>query len=426
MRNPFESFLLSMLVDPRINDGTLVQNYDISHNELRNELLMTNELFPYDSETPPNTYQRSYGNLSYNVPVAGDGYSSKKEYMNGQYPSRSFAVPGDLYGHPVNYSAEYSSASLSPFLSDRYIPSFTKKAAINLISKLAMRNSENLFFERVESGSRNDWWTEKYFGKGSDGPFINVDYSDYYNKDVPGGFDLSLPELIIDSSQTSKVIPEHYDYFINKQAAQVLYRSLNFIQNPKRKYLTMMDVLNFTQQKVRLRAVGYRPIFKRFDPIWMAHYYTVGDYEVILQVNYKNREIENLNPERDPFRVSCSCPFWRWQGPEHWARRFLYLYSDPVGTASVPVIRDPMRRHGMCKHVYALFRTIINNYRSTKGYKENRGKGKPIVDLVTSLDTRKVPTITKKPTVKKIPKSDVTKELDKPFNTLTIPEKKKR
>lgn len=66
--------------------------------------------------------------------------------------------------------------------------------------------------------------------------------------------------------------------------------------------------------------------------------------------------------KRAPVQVSCSCPFWRWQGPEHWAVKNGYLYGDPRGTASVPVIRDPNELHWACKHVLAAFR-LARNYR---------------------------------------------------------------
>lgn len=55
-----------------------------------------------------------------------------------------------------------------------------------------------------------------------------------------------------------------------------------------------------------------------------------------------------------PVKVSCSCPYFRWQGPEHWAKTNGYLYGRPVGTASRPVIKDPKGKHWVCKHVYAI------------------------------------------------------------------------
>ncbi len=56
--------------------------------------------------------------------------------------------------------------------------------------------------------------------------------------------------------------------------------------------------------------------------------------------------------------VSCSCPFWRWQGPEHWAKNENYLYGKPRGTASVPVIKDPEATHRVCKHVLGVLKHV--------------------------------------------------------------------
>jgi hypothetical protein len=56
--------------------------------------------------------------------------------------------------------------------------------------------------------------------------------------------------------------------------------------------------------------------------------------------------------------VTCSCPAWRWQGPEHHSQREEYLLGDPRGTASVPVIRDPGNINRICKHMYAAVQFI--------------------------------------------------------------------
>lgn len=54
--------------------------------------------------------------------------------------------------------------------------------------------------------------------------------------------------------------------------------------------------------------------------------------------------------------MACSCPAWRWQGPEYHAKN--EVYQDPKtplqGTASTPNIRDPERIHKVCKHVAAV------------------------------------------------------------------------
>jgi hypothetical protein len=52
--------------------------------------------------------------------------------------------------------------------------------------------------------------------------------------------------------------------------------------------------------------------------------------------------------------IKCSCPAWRWQGPEHWSQEEEYLDGKPRGTASFPIIRDPSGVNRVCKHVAAV------------------------------------------------------------------------
>lgn len=56
--------------------------------------------------------------------------------------------------------------------------------------------------------------------------------------------------------------------------------------------------------------------------------------------------------------ITCSCPGWRWLGPEHHAKREDYIDGKPRGTASVPVIRDPEGINRVCKHVAAVLGTV--------------------------------------------------------------------
>ncbi len=52
--------------------------------------------------------------------------------------------------------------------------------------------------------------------------------------------------------------------------------------------------------------------------------------------------------------VTCSCPAWQWQGPEHHAKTEGYNDGKPRGTAATPAIRDPEGTHTVCKHVAAV------------------------------------------------------------------------
>ena len=53
-------------------------------------------------------------------------------------------------------------------------------------------------------------------------------------------------------------------------------------------------------------------------------------------------------------KVKCSCNAFRWLGPEHHAQGEAYLDGKPRGTASVPVIKDPLMHNRICKHIFAV------------------------------------------------------------------------
>lgn len=54
--------------------------------------------------------------------------------------------------------------------------------------------------------------------------------------------------------------------------------------------------------------------------------------------------------------TACSCPAWRWQGPEYHStsKNFQDPNTPLQGTASPPNIRDPQRINKVCKHVAAV------------------------------------------------------------------------
>jgi len=86
-------------------------------------------------------------------------------------------------------------------------------------------------------------------------------------------------------------------------------------------------------------------------------------------------------------RVSCSCPFWQWQGPEHWAKQGDYLYGSPRGLATRPDTKDHQGQHKACKHVLAVL-----GYVSARNWDlpELRGKTAGLQYLADTLDRGEV------------------------------------
>ena len=82
-------------------------------------------------------------------------------------------------------------------------------------------------------------------------------------------------------------------------------------------------------------------------------------YEVSIRA-LTDRSESSLVREAD-LLISCSCPFWRWQGPEYHARENDYLFGPPRGSASLPEVRDPQNHHYVCKHVSKVL-DLIESY----------------------------------------------------------------
>ena len=108
------------------------------------------------------------------------------------------------------------------------------------------------------------------------------------------------------------------------------------------------------QLKGRAQDVNYSR--KRLSPSGMSTWAASGSrgetYTIKIKPIRKDKRIKAFS--KIPIQVSCSCPYFRWQGPEHWAKKHGFLYGRQVGTASTPNIKDPDGRHWACKHVIAV------------------------------------------------------------------------
>jgi hypothetical protein len=146
---------------------------------------------------------------------------------------------------------------------------------------------------------------------------------------------------ITDNPGSAKVIPEGKG-FVNRQAYKIAD-----IES-----LCDSDLRGKAQQvKVRLRRVDSRAMSWTFEATGSK-----GPYQIKIKALPKRSDVKD--PKKVDVLVSCSCPFWQWQGPEHWATQHDYLYGRPRGTASRPEIKDANKEHGACKHVLAALHAI--------------------------------------------------------------------
>jgi hypothetical protein len=178
-------------------------------------------------------------------------------------------------------------------------------------------------------------------------PNVSEDYPDYNHdqQTKPPGHKLEIREMD-QAPGSAKVIPSGHD-FANKEAS---------IRVAKR----LAELLSETSTDVLQRASAIHPKGRRFDQKTGMYSFSVpgssgGDYVVRMKVSRRGNTTKLALMD---LKVSCSCDFWRWQGPEHWAKVEDYLYGTPRGTASRPNIKDPRSIHRVCKHVAACLNMI--------------------------------------------------------------------
>lgn len=116
------------------------------------------------------------------------------------------------------------------------------------------------------------------------------------------------------------------------------------------------EILNGLSPKVTSGARSVTPRLKRADPDRAIWTYEVpgskGDSYTVRVKGIPKGTQRSLT--KMDVRVSCTCPFFRYQGPEHWAKVEDYLYGKPAGTAARPDQKDPDGRNRVCKHVAAV------------------------------------------------------------------------
>ena len=197
-----------------------------------------------------------------------------------------------------------------------------------------------------------------------------------------GGLDYPVVTTMNPTDGSGKVLPMSYytDFANNTQALpdgrqdryldnnnfQVKQATAQFIRGlvraqfgvgvrgefgPTRVAMTMPELMKRVDKKIKARAKKRPPKLLRTDTKnWIWHWKS-GDHTVKVQA-FKRGNATNL--KKLNLRISCSCPFWRWWGPEHWATKSDYQKGALQGTAAYPKVRDPARWRPICKHAYAV------------------------------------------------------------------------
>lgn len=123
----------------------------------------------------------------------------------------------------------------------------------------------------------------------------------------------------------------------------------------------MADILQGLSPEVVARARGIVPKMKRSDVGNLVFLFAVPgskgeSYTVKVKGIPPGGPVKSLT--KMDLKVSCTCSFWEFQGPEHWAKVGDYLYGSPRGLATRPDVRDPQGEYRACKHVVAVLALV--------------------------------------------------------------------
>lgn len=159
-----------------------------------------------------------------------------------------------------------------------------------------------------------------------------------------------IPPKVYDNPGSAKVIPWNTpdNWMNNKGASRVAAR--------------IHEIVGRCGPDLMGRSKGLKAQLRRVDKKNAMWLFDVPGSKSAYRVRLKAVRKGNATSVGElDVKVSCSCPFWQWQGPEHHAKTSDYLYGSPRGTASRPTTKDPSGTNGACKHVLAVFNHITSN-----------------------------------------------------------------
>ena len=129
-----------------------------------------------------------------------------------------------------------------------------------------------------------------------------------------------------------------------------------------------IDNLVGLSSNMKSKANSYDPLLiRRRRNRWV---YKVGDYLVRIFVpklsirekkTITSKELKQKQKikDRDVY-VSCTCKYWKWNGPDFNANNQGYS-ERTFSNLESPDVRDPNRENLICKHVYAVLKHFNKN-----------------------------------------------------------------
>jgi len=190
---------------------------------------------------------------------------------------------------------------------------------------------------------KSDFYMERFDVPGQD-PTLRYDQatSPLRPRDENPAHKLNNISPVTDAPGSAKVIPSGKG-FVNKEAFRI------------------GEIESLCSPEIRQKAEGLNIRMRRVDAKnsrWLFDVQGSGPkpYQVKVKAVPKRKNI--TDPKKVDILVSCSCPYWQWQGPEYHAKFHKYLLGKPRGTAARPGVKDPTGNHGACKHVLSVLNTV--------------------------------------------------------------------
>ena len=193
---------------------------------------------------------------------------------------------------------------------------------------------------------------------------------------------MGVPAGVRAPSNQTENVPPASSRVIPDAMKETLREQLTYVRAQKQAAATIPEIMGNCGPMIHMRSQGLKYRRKRLSPSGMSTWIVTGStgdlYTVKLKPIQKDKRVKMV--VKMPIKVSCSCPFFRWQGPEHWAKVNDFLYGKPQGTASFPIIRDPKSKHWVCKHVLAVLRLAQKWRRASEGGWSYEGPLEPMAD----------------------------------------------
>lgn len=131
-----------------------------------------------------------------------------------------------------------------------------------------------------------------------------------------------------------------------------------------KKAMKIDEIARHVTERTRQNAIHCLPSLVRSEPKagrWTFSVHCGSSGSHIVKVTAKKSGI-STDVNKVDILLGCSCPFWKYYGPDYWAHRNGFLEGEPRSNLKSPAVRDPGGKNWLCKHVLSASR-LFRNYK---------------------------------------------------------------